>query len=61
MDPINDPQITARVLSEALPYMRRYAGRTVVVTRAAAKQEYTVPVEGSRGDMSTTGQELRVR
>ncbi len=31
MDPINDPQITARVLSEALPYMRRYAGRTVVV------------------------------
>jgi hypothetical protein len=23
-----------------------------VVTRAAAKQEYTVPVEGSRGDMT---------
>ncbi len=31
------------------------ATTTVVVTRATAKQEYTVPVEGSRGDM-TTGQ-----
>jgi len=31
MSPIDDPQTTARVLSEALPYMRRYAGRTVVV------------------------------
>jgi len=31
MDPLDDPQITARVLSEALPYMRRYAGQTVVV------------------------------
>ena len=30
---------------------------TVVVTRASAKQEYTVPVEGSRGDM-TTGQNV---
>ena len=39
----------------------KVATSTVVVTRAAAKQEYTVPVEGSRGDMSTTGQELRVR
>ncbi len=34
---------------------------TVVVTRAAAKQEYTVPVEGSRGDMTTTGQSVGVR
>ncbi len=32
------------------------ATATVVVTRAAAKQEYTVPVEGSRGDLTTTGQ-----
>jgi len=32
----------------------------VVVTRAAAKQEYTVPVEGSRGDM-TTGQDMGAR
>ena len=32
------------------------ATTTVVVTRAAAKQEYTVPVEGSRGDVPTTGQ-----
>ncbi|MBI1245199.1 MAG: acetylglutamate kinase [Alphaproteobacteria bacterium] len=31
MDTPDDPQITARVLSEALPYMRRYAGNTVVV------------------------------
>jgi pilus assembly protein CpaB len=33
---------------------------TVVVTRAAAKQEYTVPVEGSRGDL-TIGQNMGVR
>jgi pilus assembly protein CpaB len=33
---------------------------TVVVTRATAKQDYTVPVEGSRGDM-TTGQGVGVR
>ncbi len=33
---------------------------TVVVTRATAKQDYTVPVEGSRGDM-TTGQNAGVR
>ena len=33
---------------------------TVVVTRATAKQDYTVPVEGSRGDM-TTGQNVGVR
>src|SRR5450755_1174337 len=39
----------------------KVATSTVVVTRAAAKQEYTVPVEGSRGDMTTTGQELGVR
>jgi len=35
----------------------KVATATVVVTRAAAKQEYTVPVEGSRGDM-TTGQSV---
>jgi pilus assembly protein CpaB len=35
------------------------ASTTVVVTRAAAKQEYTVPVEGSRGDM--TGQAFEAR
>ena len=38
----------------------KVATATVVVTRAAAKQEYTVPVEGSRGDM-TTGQEMGAR
>jgi pilus assembly protein CpaB len=36
------------------------ATATVVVTRAAAKQEYTVPVEGSHGDM-TTGQAFEAR
>lgn len=36
------------------------ATATVVVTRASAKQEYTVPVEGSRGDM-TTGQNAGIR
>src|SRR5450631_3943712 len=36
------------------------ATTTVVVTRASAKQEYTVPVEGSRGDI-TTGQDMGVR
>jgi len=36
------------------------ASATVVVTRAAVKQEYTVPVEGSRGDM-TTGQAFEAR
>jgi len=35
----------------------KVATATVVVTRAAAKQEYTVPVEGSRGDM-TIGQSV---
>ena len=35
------------------------ATATVVVTRASATQEYTVPVEGSRGDM-TTGQNVGV-
>jgi pilus assembly protein CpaB len=39
----------------------KVATTTVVVTRAAAKQEYTVPVEGSRGDMTTTGQNVGVR
>ncbi len=38
----------------------KVATATVVVTRAAAKQEYTVPVEGSRGDI-TTGQNVGVR
>lgn len=33
---------------------------TVVVTRATVKQDYTVPVEGSRGDMMT-GQNVGVR
>ena len=37
------------------------ATTTVVVTRASAKQEYTVPVEGSRGDMTTTGQAMSVQ
>jgi hypothetical protein len=32
-----------------------------VVTRATAKQEYTVPVEGSRGDLTTTGQDMNAR
>jgi pilus assembly protein CpaB len=36
------------------------ATATVVVTRAAAKQEYSVPVEGSRGDL-TSGQTLGAR
>jgi len=39
----------------------KVATATVVVTRAAAKQEYTVPVEGSRGDMTTAGQDLGAR
>jgi len=38
----------------------KVATATVVVTRATAKQDYTVPVEGSRGDM-TTGQNVGVR
>ena len=38
----------------------KVATTTVVVTRAAAKQEYTVPVEGSRGDR-TTGQDMGAR
>ena len=37
------------------------ATTTVVVTRAAAKQEYSVPVEGSRGDITTTGQQMDAR
>ena len=39
----------------------KVATATVVVTRAAAKQEYSVPVEGSRGDMTTTGQNMGAR
>ena len=39
----------------------KVATATVVVTRAAAKQEYTVPVEGSRGDITTTGQGVGAR
>ncbi|MFM7346832.1 MAG: acetylglutamate kinase [Tagaea sp.] len=31
MDLPNDPHMTARLLSEALPYMKRYAGKTIVV------------------------------
>ncbi|HEY1310369.1 MAG TPA: Flp pilus assembly protein CpaB [Pseudolabrys sp.] len=38
----------------------KVATATVVVTRATAKQDYTVPVEGSRGDV-TTGQNASVR
>jgi pilus assembly protein CpaB len=39
----------------------KVATATVVVTRATAKQEYTVPVEGSRGDLTTTGQDMNAR
>jgi len=39
----------------------KVATATVVVTRAAAKQEYTVPVEGSRGDLTTAGQNMGAR
>jgi pilus assembly protein CpaB len=38
----------------------KVATTTVVVTRATAKQDYTVPVEGSRGDV-TTGQSIGAR
>lgn len=31
MTPSSDPQFTARTLSEALPYIQRYAGQTIVV------------------------------
>ncbi len=31
MTPCADPQFTARTLSEALPYIQRYAGKTIVV------------------------------
>ena len=49
-------KITLNDLSSNDPVVKdKDATATVVVTRAAAKQEYTVPVEGSRGDMSTTG------
>ncbi len=50
-------KITLKDLSGIEPVSSdKSATATVVVTRAAAKQEYTVPVEGSRGDMTTTGQ-----
>jgi pilus assembly protein CpaB len=50
-------KITLNDLSGNEPISKdKDATATVVVTRAAAKQEYTVPVEGSRGDLSTTGQ-----
>jgi pilus assembly protein CpaB len=50
-------KITLSDLSGNEPIIKdKDATATVVVTRAAAKQEYTVPVEGSRGDLSTTGQ-----
>jgi pilus assembly protein CpaB len=52
-------KITLKDLSNLEPVSSdKSATATVVVTRAAAKQEYTVPVEGSRGDMTTTGQAL---
>ena len=39
----------------------KVATATVVVTRAAAKLEYTVPVEGSRGDLTPAGQNMGAR
>ncbi len=54
-------KITLNDLSSNEPVVSdKVATTTVVVTRAAAKQEYTVPVEGSRGDM-TTGQDVGAR
>ena len=47
-------KITLKDLSSNEPINSdKTATSTVVVTRAAAKQEYTVPVEGSRGDLTT--------
>ncbi len=55
-------KITLNDLSGNEPIIKdKDATATVVVTRAAAKQEYTVPVEGSRGDLSTTGQDAVAR
>ena len=54
-------KITLNDLSSNEPVSNdKTATATVVVTRAAAKQEYSVPVEGSRGDI-TTGQDAGVR
>jgi pilus assembly protein CpaB len=54
-------KITLNDLSSNEPVSTdKVATTTVVVTRAVAKQEYTVPVEGSRGDM-TTGQDMGAR
>jgi pilus assembly protein CpaB len=54
-------KITLNDLSGIEPVSNdKVATATVVVTRAAAKQEYTVPVEGSRG-VRTTGQEMGAR
>jgi pilus assembly protein CpaB len=55
-------KITLSDLSGNEPVIKdKDAIATVVVTRASAKQEYTVPVEGSRGDMTTTGQDAGAR
>ena len=56
-------KITLNDLSSNEPAVRndKYATATVVVTRPAAKQEYTVPVEGSRGDMTTADQIMDAR
>jgi pilus assembly protein CpaB len=55
-------KITLSDLSGNEPAIKdKDATATVVVTRASAKQEYTVPVEGSRGDMTTTGQDAGAR
>jgi len=56
-------KITLNDLSSNEPAVRndKYATATVVVTRPAAKQEYTVPVEGSRGDMTTADQVMDAR
>jgi pilus assembly protein CpaB len=55
-------KITLNDLSGSEPVSSdKVATATVVVTRAAAKQEYTVPVEGSRGDLTTTGQDMNAR
>jgi len=55
-------KITLSDLSGNEPVIKdKDATATVVVTRASAKQEYTVPVEGSRGDMTTTGQDAGAR
>src|SRR5476649_1311895 len=55
-------KVTLNDLSGSEPVSSdKVATATVVVTRATAKQEYTVPVEGSRGDLTTTGQDTNAR